>query len=762
MYSEAFKCCRIVHPNDSFHETLFQWSTASALLIVSRESFHKCPYPLITIYNRFSEHVPHSRETSHKAAKITSPFNRMMPYELIYTATKRLGDWRVLGCWGDVAKANEKHELTPHTEVTNVQGFIRKNHWVFDPDRMYVVAGPSGSGKTVSVVSLSSHFQIVVYILPCRAISNEGLRKISAPISDEYFKKEARRAYVLEYVAQRVHSAVPSAVREAMIQMPRDGSRLEVVVFLDDMGHCTHAVKALCAMTGRCVKDKLVRLWGTKLPQVDFHLVVAGTGIGWSDKFYSSDYESLIGSQYTKGTFLSTESEIGTHKEINLAIFLSHFPTVSPPQITLDSLRNNVDPLFLLFILGNARFASCAGRYLAKSIGGAFDRSETKEVLLGIDLGLCLLPIAFDYWAQSPLKEVAPDALFEHLLQAVRMHYFPFAVDASAAHDFEVRTGLVQNLTLVRGWFEKTSGKKKSPIRLPSFSIALLSQLLGLSVVSRSVVSGERLETAVFGAFFLLACCSGGSDVFTAMLEPGVMGPMLEDDLTFGPIASLDSAFMYDFSSWRAEECDSCEDLAEDYRAKQRLGTSIADAVKMTMLERRLPTRVAVFRSPDEAAFADLFILMGDTMYLLRVRDVTSVSSFDVNVDRWKMGAVDANAKKAAEHYPHMGAETVRRPRGIIKAIAEAWTDITNVPVTHVRPYIVLPRDQCAREVNGKLARFGEDAILPTDAVAVMMHEARAVSVEGIEFLCSSRSDQKPKAATTSTPMRITHAITQD
>ena len=72
----------------------------------------------------------------------------------------------------------------------------------------------------------------------------------------------------------------------------------------------------------------------------------------------------------------------------------------------------------------------------------------------------------------NSLRDARSKDFFGHLLQAVRMHYFPYAVDAAAAHAFEVDTGLVQNLTLAASDEKDTH---RSPIRLPPFSIELSS-----------------------------------------------------------------------------------------------------------------------------------------------------------------------------------------------------------------------------------------------------------------------------------------------
>ena len=132
---------------------------------------------------------------------------------------------------------------------------------------------------------------------------------------------------------------------------------------------------------------------------------------------------------------------------------------------------------------------------------------------------------------------------------------------------------------------------------------------------------------------------------------------------------------------------------------------------------------------------------MGDTMYLLQIRRVKSAASVEFDVERWKMGAADPDAQKAAtDQYTGMDAQKLGRPRAIIAAIAKAWTTLTAVPVKHVRPYIVFSLNQCARDAAGKLASAGEAQIpLGDGGVGATLHKARAVSVEDIEFFRFSR-----------------------
>ena len=706
--------------------------------------------------------------------------------QVIFNAAQSLGSTKVFASAGHFEKTKNRHVPTPAAISTPI---VRQLLAYLASDTSVnvtaVVGGPSGSGKTFGVVALSSleHHRIVVNIQTEQTTIVSGVKEVLAEEHrDMEARKKARDDLVLDLVASCIDAAVPPEACEAMKTLPVDGPKLKVIVCLDEVGPYSDVVRALCSLTGERLRLKVMSLWKADRLHIDFYIVAAGTGIGFSKGFTpTNDNGATLASGASDYAYFSTESS-NTFEGTNLEIFRSHLlpedkkeasrssrseetsnaaaSRESPDEISLTSLKERVNPLLLRLVCGNARLASCAGELISQSLKGAFSQDDVNKMLLRIDLGTFIGPAIMKFKSLNALTSVAADDLFEYLLKAVKMHYYPYAADAAAAHKFESRYGLVQNLTLAK------RSPTQSPIRLPPFSIFLLSEMVGIEDLTRSIVIGESLAAYVFSVFSLLAFCAGSSGAFAKALgyDSGLMR-------SFGPSDGEVSDEHADETVRRAVElCPLMHDMSRKYMyenasdltenatmptqataASTAVGytssTRIAEAVKERLEAHKAyhkaekggsSAHVAFFRSPDKAAFADVFGLIGDTVFFFGVKDVASAASVNADVERWKMGAADAN------HYADLGKKAAHCPRAIIGAIAKAWKDLTDIPLRHVRPYFVFSLNRCATDMAKRLASCMADATIALDDSTATLHRAQAVSIEDIEFLRFSRSEKAP------------------
>ena len=580
---------------------------------------------------------------------------------------------------------------------TKLRRGVRDHLELSGVSRTLVVGGTSGSGKTIAMLSQPSrdagHERVVVYITPKNGdsrISDETFGDQSQ--KDEMLFLNRRREKVLSFVADVITSHLPA---ETQISMGRLAMPLTVVVALDEMGQFGEAVRGLCAINGADIQEALEARWNMTLRYVKFAVVVAGTGVGRSDDYSRSAFEAGVGSQ--PGSFAYVDPFNGGHKDANWSIFFSLLSLSSPNAC--EGLKRRAPPQFRCMVMGNARMAAVLGTHVGDSCKGITDEADRYKLLCSLDLCSFLGPAIIRFKSLNSLQMVKYDGLWDLLLQGLRMHLFPYAQAPDSAM-FEARYGLVLNRTL------STPAAGRSPVGLPPFSVMLLSMLTGLPMAVRSNVSADAFEEYAFALLLLVGSAAGSARLLTRILNQPThkLGPLLTAS-EFSQSASVGTkpkvlSIFHDMArdGFLAPSESQGSATADDTDERKFLATVEA---KLELLRSELkasPSAIpfAIFRSPREYQFCNVFALLGDTLYLIQCNDSPDTAAIDWPNELWKMGSMGDEARKAfANNYSKDEGKTedIAQIRKLLSSIMAMWREVTREAITTVRPYFVYPSE---------------------------------------------------------------------
>lgn len=666
--------------------------------------------------------------------------------------------WSVFICGSDESKLTSRHVRVNNILNNSLVKRVTAHLEAFLSDKTMVIGGPSGSGKTVALLASSKRGNrtVAAYMREyntTKAIHNDTLSDVP----------NQRDAAVLAFLVEEITELVPEAAKKAMGQLGSE--RLNFVVAMDELGpRCfSKAVRALCALTGDTLKAKLAVAWNVDLSSVTFFIAIAGTGIGYASNGGGDDEKeeaSFLCSENRSHSYIYPlgSSLDGADDASNMDIFCSYFEGFTPDR--REAFEASAHSLFLQFASGNARIAAILGNRIYRSVNASMAQNNYygyPTVLSTIDLSLFLFEAIFEFKQKNALEKVPFLDLWEHLVRAVRLHYFPLARHTSAgtnAHDYEARFGLVH---YIGGHCADVAGAKASPVELSPFAVALLSVMMGNEPITRSMTCGDSLEAYVLGTFFLIAAAAGEPTRFASALAMGEMGPVTVDgsdprsqDEDCSPNGVLRTA-IHDITA------DPRPLLAEEEEGRcVRSRYRIVDEVKRILdasfndsNSAKNNVFVAAFRSPDKAQFADVFIFIGNRLFLFQCEDAADVSDAMAGLALWKMGsqsedAYQAFVKKYGDAQGQLSAELAAKymiPQDIAARLIAAYHKVTGVRVEQVLPYIVTPFPLKTKKKAGA-ATISIDA--PADVFpvpcgnerwSVSLMPAQRVSVASIEFL---------------------------
>ena len=697
------------------------------------------------------------------AQSLTDSIRKSLPANScpIFENARTLGGAQFHSTAGDFERLKGRYVGTPKMVdtfvVTRIRGMMQAAN--ADGKATMVVGGGSGTGKTQGVIGVSSELEnrIVVYALAKTealndaklmpegvagdAAKNSKAKKVVANVTlSDAQRKAARNESMLQFLVDAVSGAVNDlCVRKAMDATEKP---LKVLVAVDEMGTFGQAVRAMCALTGGTLKAAVAKAWGMALSNVAFFIAAIGTGVGWAPGYDREAFVTSVGSETGAFEYISTEGDhrgdtavtaLNHAKKSNWKVFASHF---SINEACIEKVRKTCHPIVDRMVSGNARFAACLAKAVKGSIDLGFPFDSYEDMLVAVDLFTFIGPAAMHFKNLNSLDKMKVAQLWAALVKSVRLYMYPFSADGKEAHAFEVKHGLIQNLTLVKG--------RTSPIHMPDFTGLLLPILMGRPLIT--AVDGGPFEEYVLATLYLLACGAGGSGAFTSALtnNGGAMGPLLKSDVV---TAEASGRAAKSAASQTRRLCSFLHDMARDVVGAKDIADAFAKKFDGFAFSRGAESNVFVvaFRCYDEATpFADVFFIVDNALYLLQCKEAADSTSLDLHLERWKMGSLDG---KAAAAKPADSAADVNIARNLIKNIITTYFVKTGVKIDQVRSYVVRPRKATSFDVVAmkKLEdeKFEVKAALKDDGArepeehswGVVYHKLAFIDTSGVGFM---------------------------
>lgn len=584
-----------------------------------------------------------------------------------------------------------KGKMVHTTLMDNIREFLTANKTV-------LLAGPSGSGKTMAVLSLAadqpksdSLLWAVVYATPLSF--KEQLKNIQQPkkAPDQDFIK-TRNSDTEILLSLIVEQLVPSEQLRDMREL-KENQDLQLVIALDEMGSYSNVVRAMCSVDFKKGLHKRLKL----SPSVTVHLVAAGTGVGGDDtKPGSLDTNYRI--MYTDGDDDDESNNKDKGKESETKAFISKKDNVSVFNTHLN-LKIQVSEKDLSgfpkqlrdAIYGNARTAAILGRDIRAALLLTFG-TDAPRALFRVDLQPFVGPAIFTYKSKNGMCSLNIEQLDMLRVGAVRASFFPHA-PCLYKKEMEIKYGLI--VDKYKWELKEDDGKERfdlerhsySRYHVPEFTSIALATLTGCAPVTKSVASGAAFEEYLLAVLHLIACAASCTELFDIVLAKGALAPLNEymPDLDSGPFASRTIGLKelppskperihivkdLTFNS-KSDVTDQDKEETTEKKAKRGVATMDKDdarayfdafkaklvgAVRASLepLKRQIEInstflcRVATFRCPPQAPFADVFLFVDDTLYLFQAKDHKGGYNFEgYDLERWKMGEVDEAALKA-------------------------------------------------------------------------------------------------------------------
>ena len=562
-----------------------------------------------------------------------------------------------------------------------------------------VVGGPSGGGKTFALVSQASPVSQTAGSAPATRsgldVIAAYLRPTESVIDDANLlglDQPTRDAAVLKWLVNRLADGytIPTQTFVHMSKLPSDAP-LRVLVIVDEMGAFRLATRALCRLEGADVRRELEAKVKHKLANVHFFIAVAGTGIGSAEEDTAPDTNKpfvTIGSESSSFRFLSAFDgapceDAYAALRANLEIFWSQVG----PSMPAVKCEKHLHPLVRAFASENARMAAIVGAEISKNINGsAFPDQDLSLIFRMIDQSSFLTAATLRFKQLNGLESVAFDELWGLLVKAVRMHFFPHAL-TRGSKAFEVRYGLVVGRSLLSKASTEAKASSEvpigySPVGLPSVSVMLLAQMMGVPALTKSIVSGMALEEYALSALFLIACAACDSELFRLALDyqGGVLVPLKDDAVLPKSTDNTLVSIVYDLSRDAVPE-PATPDGANEGAAEvveSRLVSEVSrvlEALGPMRCTNKSYTYVAALRSYDKASSADIILFIDAELFLFQCKD-TRIKVYGAERELRKMGAEET---------------TNRTSRATLVGLVRAWHKATGVRVTAVHMCFLTP-----------------------------------------------------------------------
>lgn len=187
--------------------------------------------------------------------------------------------------------------------------------------------------------------------------------------------------------------------------------------------------------------------------------------------------------------------------------------------------------------------------------------------------------------------------------------------------------------------------------------MAVLALLSGRSPVTESVVTGQALEQYWLSVSYLLGCAACSGSLFAELLETnncGSLCPLQSAKIThprslMSVVQDLAQVSRHEEEQGKKceedEECQGEEQKPVNQREKEYLARVTKALASLTYNEDCC--YVAALGSPDKFPFADSVLFIDDRLFVCQVKDYADSSKINVQLERWKMGAVDDAALTA-------------------------------------------------------------------------------------------------------------------
>ena len=683
------------------------------------------------------------RITNNARSALEKVLKSLEPIDRMYNAAEKFQDFPVfVETPGVIGELNGRHVKVGGNAVeTHLKTKIKKHLTTKSPDVTIIVGGPSGSGKTHSVLAQSSKDErtIVAYFL---ASDEDRIEQVVKNLNPD--KRDER---VLQWLVDRLHRVLKASgttVLDAMdkIEPKKIDDQLVGLRFLisfDEMGEWPTVVRALSSLTGTAIKNALAIEYGKpgSFANVDFFTAAVGTGIGSSSAdFTEVRFKESIG---TMGKLFEYHDPYDTpaandekHKAGNLEIFARSF---ADSKVNVEELKKRMHPTFRAFVEGNARMAAILGKFLMP-IKDICD--EPEELLAALDLTQVPMPALLEFKEKNGLQRLRWAQLWGLLIKALRMHFFPWAPTVGSKM-MEANFGLVLN----RWRFEDKCATPPPPgysqITLPPFTVYLLSMFSGNKVDTQSLVSGAALEDYAFAVLFMIACAACDEELFLTALryKDGEMMPLHDVRLKEGSGNSASPKFTITPPTCVKKLCCRMRDMARDEPSEGTTSkTDIAGLMKETLpdLEAQRGSRardtveyVAAFRSPDKSGFADVFICIGRSLFLIQCKDYADPNEIGddmVDEERLKMGWFGRWTKKSTS-------------RDTIATIIKNWYATTGLKINKVHRCFVTPSKRTKKASQTAQQSFFVEMVEGSSKVkweVVLMSDELWVSVDQIRF----------------------------
>ena len=279
--------------------------------------------------------------------------------------------------------------------------------------------------------------------------------------------------------------------------------------------------------------------------------------------------------------------------------------------------------------------------------------------------------------------------------------------------------------------------------------------------------SGDSLAAYVLGTLFLIAAAAGCPARFAYALSTGADGIAAKGHKKdCSPDNRLLRAVIHDMTVTDAASEDKiCE---ADNSALQE-GDSIVGEVKRVLeasfsgcdTSSQNNVFVAAFRIPVSAQFANVFIFVGNRLFLFRCgkADKDAVTE---GFELWKMGsqtfkASKAFTKKYGDAQGKPSEELLARynsPRSIVTRLIAAYHEVTGLRIDEVLPYFVIAASRPPKRAGAAAALSCDDSDDSSSAEVFHVRRGRAhwdvsmvpfqrVSNETIELLYARRCRTK-------------------